>query len=108
MDIVGCPECPNGMVGDIRDLRQFKDGQFGAVYVGHVFEVLSGSDIKKAFAEVTRVGDSVYVAHLPESSLSSLFCPTVRSVIHSAPPTTPYIRYTDLVTRESGQVNPLV
>jgi len=108
MDIQGCPECPGGIQGDIRDLGRFKDGQFGAVYVGHVFECLSGPDIKKAFAGLTRIADDVFVAHLPPDSLSSRYLATVKSMIKSAPPTTPYIDYVDLETGIAGRANPMV
>ena len=42
MDIVGCPECPNGMKADVRDLSMLGDKQFGAAFVGHVFECVPG------------------------------------------------------------------
>lgn len=96
------------MKGDIRNLSQFKDRQFGAVYVGHVFECLAGNEIKKAWSEVNRVADEVYVAHLPPESLSARYLVTVKSMIHTAPPTTPYLAYTDLATGKSGKLYPVV
>lgn len=108
VDIEGCPECPGGIKGDIRDLSQFKAGQFGTVYVGHVFEELPAADVPKAFAEITRVADEAFVAYLPDKSISSKLCPRVRTVVHTAPPRTPYIEYTDIVTGIRGRANPTV
>jgi len=108
MDIEGCPECPGGIKGDIRDLKQFKSGQFGAAYVGHVFEELPAEDVKKAFAEVTRVADEVFVAYLPDASITSKWCPRVKTVVHTAPPITQHIEYTDIATGVRRRANPVI
>lgn len=102
MDIVGCPECPHGAVGDVRNLKPLiKDKQFGVAYVGHVLECLPGKDMEKALKELYRVADKVYVVHLPDESLSSRHLSEVKSVIHAAPPELEAaIDYTDLATGE--------
>ena len=51
---------------DITDLP-FEDKEFGAVFVGHVFNHLGPAERAMAWQEVTRVADTVY--HSEQSSL---------------------------------------
>jgi hypothetical protein len=109
IDLVGCPECPPGVgvKGDIRDMHMFKNRQFGAAYVGEVVECIDADGMKKAIDELYRVADEVYIAHLPDYSLTAQFFPGVHSIIHSAPPQTPYkIDFTDLATGKRQTVEP--
>ena len=92
MDIVGCPECPNGMKADVRDLSLFGDKQFGAVYVGHVFECVPGN-LEMGIAEVYRVAEEMFVAHLPVKSASARGLNESTNLIYSAPPTTPFVAW---------------
>lgn len=89
-------------------MKQFKIGEFGAAYIGHVFEELPAADVKQAFTEVTRVADKVFVAYLPDGSITSKFCPRVKTVVHTAPPITEYIEYTDIATGVRRRANPVI
>lgn len=85
-------ECPHGVVADARNLSMFADRQFGAVYVGGVFEAVPGN-LRQAIREATRVADEVFVNHIDPDSFSAEFHPETRSVIYSAPPITPYVTW---------------
>lgn len=109
LDLVGCPEAPPGVgvKGDIRDMSMFKNGQFGAVFVGEVIECLDAAGMKKAIDELYRVADEVFIAYLPDQSLTARYFPGIHSMIHSAPPKTPYrIDFTDLATGKRQSVAP--
>lgn len=107
MDIVGCPECPHAKVGDVKNLP-FKDKEFGVVFVGHVLECIAGADMQKALDELYRVADKVYVAHLPDDTLSARYLSEVRSIIHAAPPTIYGVEYTDLISGERRLTKPTI
>ena len=104
-DLVGCPECPVGIKGDIRNMYRFEDRQFGAAFVGEVVECL-GDDMQQALDELYRVADEVYIAHLPDDSLTAWHFPGIHSVIHSAPPETPYLDYTVIATGQRKKIRP--
>lgn len=109
LDLVGCPEAPPGVgvKGDIRDMSMFKNHQFGAVFVGEVIECLDTAGMKKAIDELYRVADEVYIAYLPDQSLTARFFPGIHSIVHSAPSQTPYrIDFTDLATGRRQTVEP--
>lgn len=78
------------MKADVRDLSMLKPKQFGAAYVGHVFECVPGH-LEKGIAEVYRVADEMFVAHLPVQSASARLLKESVNLIYSAPPTTPYV-----------------
>lgn len=109
LDLVGCPEAPAGVgvKGDIRDMSMFKNLQFGAVFVGEVIECLDAAGMKKAIDELYRVADEVFIAYLPDQSLTARYFPGIHSMVHSAPPQTPYkVDFTDLATGRRQTVEP--
>ena len=59
IDPEACEGAPEVVVADIQDLP-FEDKEFGAVFVGHVFNHLEPAERDLAWDEVTRVADSVY------------------------------------------------
>jgi hypothetical protein len=83
------------MKADVRDLRALGARQFGAAYVGHVFECVPGR-LERGLAEVYRVADEMFVAHIPSSALSAEWHPEVHQVIYSAPPTTPWVTWRNI------------
>mgnify|MGYP001582779158 CR=1 FL=1 len=95
MDIVGAPECPKAMRADVRNLSRLGSKQFGAAYVGEVFECVSGN-LGRGLAEVYRVADEMFVAHIPFEALSAEWHPEVQNVIYSAPPTTPFMAWREI------------
>lgn len=95
MDIVGAPECPNAIQADVRDLSRLGTRRFGAAYVGHVFECVPGG-LERGLAEVYRVADEMFVAHIPPEALSAEWHPEVHQVIYSAPPTTRFVAWRNL------------
>jgi hypothetical protein len=95
VDIVGAPECPKAMRADVRDLSRLESGRFGAAYVGHVFECVPGR-LERGLAEVYRVADEMFVAHIPPEALSAEWHPEVHQVLYSAPPTTPFVAWRNL------------
>ena len=59
IDPESCQGAPRIVTANILDLP-FADKEFGAVFVGHVFRHLHGTEKDVAWDEVTRVADSVY------------------------------------------------
>jgi len=97
-------DCPKGgMVMDARDLRAFGDKQFGAVFVGSVFESIDPG-LRQAVREAARVADEMFVHHIDARSLSAEWHPETRNVIYVAPPTAPYVAWrrhgTELIETE--------
>ena len=84
-------KCPTFIKADIEDLGIFKDKQFGSVFVGHVLEHVD--DIEKAYLELCRVADKVFVAYPDWYSLTAYFSAGHKWLILSAPPNTDYIKY---------------
>ena len=66
IDPRACKGAPQVVTADITDLP-FEDKEFGAVFVGHVFNHLGPAERAMAWQEVTRVADTVY--HSEQSSL---------------------------------------
>ena len=83
------------MKADVRDLSKLGPKQFGAAFVGHVFECVPGG-LEKGLAEVYRVSDEMFVAHIPPEALSAEWHPEVHQVIYLAPPTTPFVAWRNL------------
>lgn len=84
LDTQACPACPGSVSGSVEDLSAFTDGQFGAVFVGHVLEEVSQPDL--AWTELNRVADEVFVAAVPPWSLAAWALPDSRNVILGADP----------------------
>lgn len=84
-------ECPSFIQVDVEDLHIFRYKQFGSVFVGHVLEHVD--DIEKAFAELCRVADKVFVAYPDWYSLTAYLSPGHKWLILSAPPKTEYVEY---------------
>lgn len=57
-DIKPC-DVPNFVQGDVYDMNTFKDKQFGAAYVAHLFEHLEYPE--RALKELERVADHVFI-----------------------------------------------
>ena len=104
MDIVGCPECPVGIVADVRNLSRFKSREFGAVFVGHVLETIDGN-MEAAVRELYRVADELFIAHIPPEALSARLHPEVKNVIFTAPPRTAFVEYLELSSGKRFRVN---
>jgi len=77
-------ECPTSIEANIEDLSIFYDKQFGAVFVGHVLEHVD--DIEKAYGELCRVADKVFVAYPDWYSAIAYVHPGHKWLILSAPP----------------------
>jgi len=91
IDIVDSNECPSFIQADVEDLYMFHDTQFGSCFCGHVLEHVN--DIEKAFNEMNRVSDKVFIAHPPWHSLTAYLDPTHKWIIYSAPPISDYLEY---------------
>lgn len=83
------------MKADVRDLGALGTRSFGAAFVGHVFECVPGK-LEKGLAEVYRVADEMFVAHIPPEALSAEWHPEVHQVIYSAPPATPFVAWRNI------------
>jgi len=84
-------ECPSFIQVDVEDLHIFMDKQFGSVFVSHVLEHVD--DIEKAFAELCRVADKVFVAYPDWYAFGAYLYPGHKWLILSAPPKTEYVKY---------------
>jgi len=76
-----CAECQNAVIGDVRDLYFFRDGQFGAAAVMHVLEHLRPEDAASALDELYRVAEYVFIAAPHKISLMAIFHPDHKSWI---------------------------
>ena len=83
------------MRADVRDLSALGTRSFGAAFVGHVFECVPGR-LERGLAEVFRVADEMFVAHIPPEALSAEWHPESHQVIYSAPPTTPFVAWRNI------------
>lgn len=82
---LGGSACPVVEQASIEDLNMFLDGQFGAVFVGHVLEHVD--NIEKAYSELVRVSsDNIFVAYPDWYSLTAHLHPDHKWLILSAPP----------------------
>lgn len=83
VDISGS-ECPVSISANVEDLSMFNDKRFGAVFVGHVLEHVD--DIEKAYSELCRVADKVFIAYPDWYSVIAYAHPGHKWLILSAPP----------------------
>jgi len=83
--------CENFIQADIQNLHMFKDKEFGSVFASHVLEHVD--DIEKAFQELNRVADKVFVAYPNPKYMSRYFPFDHKWIIYSAPPETDYLEY---------------
>jgi len=71
------------MKADVQDLRMFPDNAFGAAYVGHVLEHVDNP--AKAWAELHRVAEHVFIAYPHRHSLIAWFHPTHKWILVEVP-----------------------
>jgi hypothetical protein len=84
-------ECPTFIQANIENMDMFENKQFGSIFVGHVLEHVD--DIEKAFFELCRVADKVFIAYPDWYSLTAYLAPDHKWLILSAPPKTDYVEY---------------
>jgi len=90
-------ECPSFIQADVEDMHIFMDKQFGSVFVGHVLEHVN--DIEKAFIELCRVADKVFIAYPDWYSVTAYLASDHKWLILSAPPKTEYVEYRQIRRR---------
>lgn len=83
VDIVG-GECPSSIQADIQDMSMFSNKEFGAVFVGHVLEHVD--DIEKAYNELDRVADKMFISYPDWYSMIAYLHPEHKWLILNAPP----------------------
>jgi len=77
------PRHKDDIKGDITNLDMFKDKEFSTVFAPHVLEHID--DIEKAYSELKRVADKVYICYPSRFSLIS-YQPQHLWKIYDAPP----------------------